>query len=190
MDTQPMRNIVRALFVLVVILASSALAWAQATASISGTVRDTSGAVLPGVTITVTQTDTGAMRVTVTNETGAYSLPNLPLGPYRLEASLSGFSTYTRTNLVLQVGNAPVIDATLAIGGLTETTEVTAATPLVETRSAAIGTVVESERILELPLPAREVTQLVSLSGLAVQQGGNAPGMMRTGVQISVAGGS
>src|ERR1700741_974537 len=64
--------------------------WAQATAQITGTVRDQSGAVLPGVEVTVTQTDTGATRTAITNETGAYVLSNLPIGPYRLEAALPG----------------------------------------------------------------------------------------------------
>src|ERR1044071_4022597 len=65
--------------------------WAQATAQISGTVRDQSGAVLPGVEVTATQTETGINRTTVTNETGSYILPNLAVGPYRFEASLPGF---------------------------------------------------------------------------------------------------
>ena len=62
--------------------------WAQATAQISGTVRDQSGAVLPGVEVVATQTDTGVARNAVTNETGSYVLTNLPIGPYRLEAGL------------------------------------------------------------------------------------------------------
>jgi Carboxypeptidase regulatory-like domain len=70
--------------------------WAQATAQISGSVRDQSGAVLPGVEVTATQTDTGIARSTVTNETGTYVLANLPLGPYKLEAALSGFRTLSR----------------------------------------------------------------------------------------------
>src|SRR5262245_20430618 len=78
-------------------------AWAQATGQISGTVRDQSGAVLPGVEVTVTQTDTGISRNAVTDETGSYVLPNVPLGPYRLEAALSGFRTYVQTGIVLQV---------------------------------------------------------------------------------------
>src|SRR5712691_7112196 len=77
--------------------------WAQGTAQISGTAKDQSGAVLPGVEITVTQTDTGIARSTVSNETGSYALPNLPVGPYRLEASLPGFRTYVQTGIVLQV---------------------------------------------------------------------------------------
>src|SRR5437867_10530489 len=67
---------------------------AQATAQVSGTVRDVSGAVLPGVQITATQTDTGNSRMTVTNESGFYVLPSLPLGPYKLEGALLGFRTF------------------------------------------------------------------------------------------------
>src|SRR5437588_10256375 len=72
------------------------LAWAQAvsTSQINGTVQDASGAVLPGAEITATQTDTGAIRTTVSNETGSYVLPSLPVGPYRLEVSLPGFRTF------------------------------------------------------------------------------------------------
>src|SRR2546421_9181933 len=79
-------------------------AWGQATAHVSGVVHDQSGAVLPGVEITATQTATGATRTTVSNETGSYTLVNLPLGPYRLEAALAGFRTFVQTGIVLQVG--------------------------------------------------------------------------------------
>src|SRR5438552_8278218 len=75
--------------VLVVCVLATGVAWGQATAQISGTVRDPSGAVLPGVEITATQTETGIARTTVTNETGFYVLASLPLGPYRLEAALA-----------------------------------------------------------------------------------------------------
>src|ERR1700745_3584213 len=77
--------------------------WAQATAQISGTARDQSGAVLPGVEVTATQTETGIARNAVTNETGSFVLSNLALGSYRLEAALPGFRTYTQTGIVLQV---------------------------------------------------------------------------------------
>src|SRR5437016_3863619 len=82
-------------------------AWAQATAQMSGTVRDQSGAVLPGVEVTATQTATGVSRSTVSNETGSYILPNLSLGPYKLEAALTGFRTFVQTGIVLQVGSSP-----------------------------------------------------------------------------------
>ncbi|PYS00813.1 MAG: hypothetical protein DMG16_14590, partial [Acidobacteria bacterium] len=73
-----------------VIVITTASAWAQATAQISGSVRDQSAAVLPGVEITATQTDTGVSRMTITNEAGLYVMPNLALGPYRLQAALQG----------------------------------------------------------------------------------------------------
>jgi hypothetical protein len=167
-----------------------ASAWAQATAAISGTVRDQSGAVLPGVTITVTQTETGLARNTVSNETGSYSLPNLPLGPYRLEAALQGFRTFVQTGIVLQVNSNPVVNPTLALGELAEQVQVTATAQLVDTRTTGVGTVVESQRIVELPLNARQVTQLITLSGLAVQTTSSPAFTMNTGVRISVAGGN
>src|ERR1043165_2682190 len=85
-----------------ILLLTASASWAQATAQMNGTVRDESGAVLPGVTIAVTQVDTGATRTAVTDETGAYLLPNLPTGPYKLQASLSGFRSYEQTGIVLQ----------------------------------------------------------------------------------------
>src|SRR5437667_9498509 len=102
-----------ALFSLVaglVLCLCSSIAWAQSTAQISGTVTDQSGAVLPGVEITATQADTGVARTTVSNETGAYVLPNLAVGPYRLEASLPGFRTFAQTGIVLQVNSNPGIN--------------------------------------------------------------------------------
>src|SRR5881397_3078352 len=126
-------------------------AWAQATAQISGTVRDPSGAVLPGVEITATQTDTGIVRTTVTNETGSYVLPSLPLGPYKLEAALSGFRTFVQTGILLQVNSNPVINPTMEVGQVNQTVEVQANAAQVETRSAGVGQVIEQQRILELP---------------------------------------
>src|SRR5690242_7838961 len=101
-------------------------AWAQATAQISGTVRDASGAVLPGVEIKATQTDTGVARTTISNETGFYVLPSLPLGPYKLEAALAGFRTFSQTGIILQVNSKPVIDVALQVGQVSETVEVQA----------------------------------------------------------------
>src|SRR5215813_15625151 len=98
------RNFTFALLGVLIAAISCGDVWAQATAQISGAVQDSSGAVLPGVEITATQTETGVSRMTVTNETGLYTLPNLPLGPHKLEASLPGFRTFAQTGIVLQVG--------------------------------------------------------------------------------------
>src|SRR3989442_1795793 len=86
------------------------------TAQITGTVTDQSGAVLPGAEVTATQTDTGISRNAVGNETGTYVLPNLPVGPYRLEVSLPGFRSYVRTGMVLQVNSKPGVNVTLQTG--------------------------------------------------------------------------
>jgi hypothetical protein len=164
-------------------------AWAQATAQLSGTVTDESGAVLPGVTVTMTQTDTGFTRTVVTDDTGAYVMPNLPTGPYRLEVSLQGFRTYVQTGIVLQVAATPTINTSLAVGNLEETVAVEAAAPIVDVRSAGISEVVENERILELPLQGRQVTDLIVLAGAAVQTASPPSHHFGGGVRISVAGG-
>src|SRR6476620_5817101 len=140
----------------VAMLIACGSAWAQATATISGTVRDQSGGVLPGVTITVTQQDTGLTRTTVSNETGSYVLPNLPLGPYRLEAMLQGFATFAQPGIVLQVNASPVVNPVMGVSAIAAEVQVTGAAPLVDTRSTGVGTVVELQRVVELPLNARQ----------------------------------
>ena len=141
--------------------------WAQATAQISGTTRDQSGAVLPGVEIRATQVETGITRTAVTNETGSYVLTNLPIGPYKLEGALPGFRTYAQTGIVLQVDSSAVINITLEVGQVAETVEVQANAVLVETRSTSVGQVVENTRILELPLNGRQAAELIGLAGAA-----------------------
>ena len=171
-------------------LLTCTLATAQlSTAELAGTVRDSSGAVLPGVTVTVTQTDTGLTRTVVTDDAGAYLFPNLPTGPYRLDVSLQGFKSYLQTGIVLQVGSTPTINATLAVGNLEETVSVEASTPLVDVRSAGISEVVENERIVELPLQGRQVTSLLLLAGAAVDTGNTNPRSNPGGIAISVGGG-
>jgi hypothetical protein len=163
--------------------------WAQATAQISGTVRDQSGAVLPGVEVTASQTETGISRMTISNETGSYILSNLAVGPYRFEAALPGFRTFVQTGIVLQVDSNPVINPQLEVGQVTEQVEVQANAALVETRSTAVGQVIENERILELPLNGRQVTDLITLSGAAVQTAIGGRATWQGAVFISVAGG-
>ena len=148
-------------------------AWAQSVSSaqVSGVVRDSSGGVLPGVTITITQTNTGFVRSVVTESGGTFVAPNLPLGPYKLEAALQGFRTFTQTGIVLQVNSNPTINVTLALGDLAETISVEGAAPLVDVRSAGISEVVDNQKIVELPLQGRQVTNLIILAGAAVNTG-------------------
>ena len=170
-------------------------AWAQATAEMSGTVRDQSGAVLPGVEVTATQTDTGVVRSTITNETGNYVMVNLPLGPYRLQASLPGFRTFAQTGIVLQVSSSLVINPVLEVGQVSESVEVQANAAQVETRSQGVGQVIENAQILDLPLNGRQVTELILLtptvvSGVGTQTGGFMLGQaFNQNTSVSVAGG-
>src|SRR3989442_2622831 len=165
---------------------------AQSTAQISGVVTDQSSAILPGVEVKVTQTDTGITRSAVTNETGSYILPNLPIGPYRLEAALPGFRSYVRTGIVLQVGSNPVLNILMEVGQVSETVEVQADAALVETRNTGISQMIDNTRVLELPLNGRQVTELVLLSGAATTstQGTLNPGSRNyPTIIIQVAGG-
>ena len=138
--------------VALILLLSASAALAQGTAQLSGTVRDDSGAVLPGVTVTATQTDTGLVRTVVSDGAGNYLLTNLPTGPYRLEASLSGFRTYVQSGIVLTVNATPAVNVVLALGELSEQITVIANAAMVETRSTGVGQLIENQRVLELPL--------------------------------------
>src|SRR5438105_2644873 len=120
-------------------------AFERATAQIVGAVQDSSGAVLPGVEITATQAETGVSRMTVSNETGSYTLSNLPLGPYKLEASLPGFRSFVQTGIVLQVNSSPTLNITLQVGQVSEQVEVQANASLVETRNVSVGQVNERQ---------------------------------------------
>src|SRR5947209_10749923 len=185
-----MRHAIRLMVcVVLILLVSITTTWAQATAQINGTVADSSGGILPGATVAATQTDTGFRREVVTDQTGSYTLTNLPVGPYRLEVVLSGFRTYVRTGVVLQVNNNPVIPMTLQIGAIGETITVTSATPLVETRNPAVGQVINNAQVQALPLEGRNVASLVVLAAGAVDMGNPSSRSLTQSRGIAVAGG-
>jgi hypothetical protein len=188
-----MIHVLRTVFIALAMSAvTSGIVFAQVpTGQISGRVTDSSGAILPGVDVTVTQTDTGLIRLVVSNEAGQYALPSLPVGPYRLEAALPGFRTFVQEPITLQVNASLVVDPILSLGELSETVTVSArpADIAVETRSMGVGNLIERERILELPLPARNVTNLIMSAGAAVQVDTSPSWGMATGVNIAVAGG-
>jgi len=163
--------------------------WAQSTAQVSGTVKDQSGAVLPGVEVMLTQTDTGLKRSVITNEAGSYTMPNLPVGPYKLEASLPGFATFAQTGIVLTVGANPVINVSLSVGQVSETVEVQADAALVETRNSGVGQVIDNVRVLELPLNGRQVSDLILLSGASVDGGAQPTNRNYPTASISISGG-
>ena len=177
-------------FLLIFSFFGTSIVRAQAVSQISGTVKDSTGAAVAGAQVTATQTETDFKRTTVTDDAGDYILTNLPLGPYRLEASKMGFRSFVQTGITLQVGSAPEIPVTLAVGQVTESVQVEANVSQVETRSVGVGTVIENQRIIDLPLNGRQVTDLITLSGSSVFFSNSAGYGMRTGVLISVAGGS
>ena len=160
------RTILMAGFVLVL---SAGTGWAQAIAGsqVSGVVKDATGGVLPGVEVTITKTDTGAVRTVFTGADGAYVFPNLPVGPYKLKVVLQGFNTYVQESIVLQVNSNPTIDVALAVGNVGEQVTVTASSASIETRSIGVGQVIDNQQVTEIPLNGRQATELIFLSGLA-----------------------
>jgi hypothetical protein len=153
--------------VLGAVVSPPAFPQAVAGAQIAGFVRDSSGGVLPGAEVTVTQTDTGLARTTFTDTNGAYVFPSLPLGPYQLKVNLQGFTSYVQDGIVLQVNSNPTINVALQIGSVSEQVTVLANASMIETRSTGIGQVIDNQRVVELPLNGRQATELIFLSGLA-----------------------
>ncbi len=147
---------------LVVGLAVSALAQIT-TATLSGSVRDETGGVLPGVSIVVKNSETGLTRSTVTDANGYFTLPGLPPGPYEARASLEGFVTAVRENLVLAVSQQAGLTFTLGITGAQETVNVVATAALVDTQSAELSAVVTEKTIEQLPLNGRNYIDLALL---------------------------
>ena len=147
-----------------------ALAWSQAvsTSQITGTVQDASGLAVPGAEVKATQTSTGAIRGATSAADGTYVLPGLPVGPYSLEIAKPGFATYVQTGIVLQVATNPTIPVTLTVGTVSEHVNVEANAAMVETQSTGVGQVIDTQRIVDLPLVGRQATDLVVLSGAAV----------------------
>lgn len=134
------------------------------TASLSGTVTDPTGAVIPNAKITLTQTDTNFVRQSSSKADGTYHEEFLPVGPYKVTATAAGFKTLERSGIVLSVMQSASLNLTLELGGSSETISVTADVPLVNLSSAALGSSVSNEQIDNLPLINRDVYQLLNLT--------------------------
>lgn len=168
--------------------------WAQSTSQISGVVHDQTGAAIPGAAVKAIQTDTGLTRSTVTSGEGEYVLPNLPVGPYRLEVEKQGFSKFVQTAITIEVNTNPTISPALKVGAASEQVTVEAAALSVETHDSGVGQVIDHQEVVDLPLNAREPTQLILLAGNATTQGAVANDLNSNKnfptVAISVAGGN
>ena len=136
----------------------------QETATMTGTVRDLSGAMMPNATVTVTNIQTNISVKTETDEAGSYIIPSLRPGEYSVTAERIGFSKTIRTGVTLQVAQVARIDIALQPGGVSETVEVVGATSLLDTETSSRGLVIDQKKIVELPLNGRDYNQLALLS--------------------------
>jgi hypothetical protein len=188
--------------VLVLIFLSASAIFGQAVAigSVSGTVSDQSGSSVPNATVKMTETERGTVHTGNTDAEGHYTFNNLPVGPYRLEVSANGFKGYAQIGIILQVAENLTQNVALQVGALTETVEVQAGASMVETRDSSISQVIEQQRIVDLPLNGRNLTSLLTISGIATSDmtlnGGdltgskNIQGPSGGSIQVSVAGGA
>jgi hypothetical protein len=170
-------------------------AWCQApTGEITGSVTDSTGAVISGALVTLVNPATNTQRTARTNTDGIYDLPALPPGTYNLKAEMQGFSTQVRNDIDLQVAQVARLDIALRVGNVSEVIEVAGGAPVLETESASLGTVIENQRIQELPLNGRNYLQLAGLTpGATTNSAPSSVGTTRQGgsrsqTTVSVAG--
>ncbi|MGH9255962.1 MAG: carboxypeptidase-like regulatory domain-containing protein, partial [Vicinamibacterales bacterium] len=156
--------------VAVVLLLGTGLAFAQAnTGTINGRVLDQGGAVLPGVTVTVTNQATGVVRTTVTNEEGVFSMPGLDPGAYNVTTDLAGFAGATRNDVALIVNTTLTIDFQMQVASLQETLTVTGEAPLIEVTQSKVASTILTAELQAIPLSARNVSGMLALLPGAVQ---------------------
>lgn len=146
------------------ITCSSLPAQELTTGSIVGVVRDDSGALIPGASIAVTNKATGAQRRALSSETGDFSVPGLLPALYDIRVEMSGFKAYMVQGLELKINQVARLDVRLGVGQLTESVTVSGGTVLLETETSAVGQVIDQERVRELPLNGRNLTQLASIA--------------------------
>jgi hypothetical protein len=181
-------------FAVLFVISTSARLSAQTSGSISGHVADATGAVIPGATVTLTNTGTNASRSTVTTGAGDYTFPDVPPAVYKVQVTRTGFKVATSQNLELQVSQSLRQDFTMAVGEVTQTVTVQSTGALLQTENASLGTVVENAAINELPLNGRNYLSLVALSSnvntlsSASGQAGSRLGGDRSTQAISVGG--
>jgi hypothetical protein len=171
------RGFRRSLLALALLIACAGPANAQGMGSIFGKVTDSSGGVVPGVTVTVTGTGLQAPRVAVTTETGAYQFPNIPIGTYSVAFELQGFKKATRPNIVIVAGfNAP-IDQSLAVGAMSEEVTVSGASPVVDTKRTITGATFDLDVLEKIPT-ARDPWMIIYMT----------PGVQLSGTNVGGSG--
>lgn len=168
-------------FALAISLFAAPATWAQQFATLSGTVSDQSGAVIPGANITLTNPESGETYNSQTGATGTFTIPLIKPGSYELVAESAGFKRYTQTGLQLDTAASAAVQIQLEVGDVATEITVAADVPLLKTENSSVGSVVQNKTIANMPLINRRAAQLVRLSGFVVQRG--------DGSQFQIAGG-
>jgi hypothetical protein len=170
---------------------SNLSAQSTATAQVSGTITDSSGAAIANAAVTMTETDKHTVHNGKSDSSGNYTLQNLPVGPYRFEVKVPGFKNYVQTGIELVANNNIEINAAMQVGSASESIEVSATASMVETKENSVSALVDQQRINELPLNGRQVTQLIYTVGAAVPADGGDTGSKTfwNATRIAIAGG-
>jgi len=163
-------------------------------AQVAGQISDNTGAVVPGATIRMIETQRGVVHTATTDSQGHYVLPGLPVGPYRLEVQKESFKTFVQEGIVLQVNDHVTLNGLLQAGAVSQVVEVTAGTAMVQTETSSVSNVVDSRRIVDLPLNGRFATQLIytmpaTVSGATLTNDSTGSKSFFSSVTIAVAGG-
>src|SRR5437868_3444618 len=150
---------------MLVIVASVFIANAQyTTASLGGTVLDPTGGIVPAATVTVRNVNTGLTQTLSTDTVGAFLFSRLPVGVYELKVERQGFATYTQSGITLTVNQAATLTVTMKVGDVSQSVEVQADAELVSTRDATTGQLVDTKRVVGLPLNGRMAQTLIFLA--------------------------
>jgi len=175
-------------FVVLVAVGVSRLSAQAVAANISGTVTDSSGAVIAGATVVVTNTATGVATTLTSNDQGRYNAPDLVVGPYEVRASKSGFQTVVQSNINATVGSQLVINLSLPVGQAQQTVTVETSVTQVETQSTAVSTLISPQQMVDLPLNGRNFEQLLNLAPGVTPTGAGTTTLYGTGPGFSIAG--
>src|SRR5438552_3457253 len=179
----------RSLICLAIFMMSGVTAISQlTTATITGTVTDQSGAAVPGVTVTLKNTEPGISRTAQPIENGKYEALSLPAGTYEISAALTGFRTVVHTGISLTVGQNAVVDFALQVGQVSESVTVTGEIAQIETTTATVANVVDEKKVTDLPLNGRDLTQLSFLQPGVIKSPAGAGAFSGLGDKLSVAG--
>ena len=161
--------------------------------NIQGTVTDTTGAVIPGASITLTNESTKVQRTTVSSNAGIYVFPGVPVGTYDVSVSDPGFKTYVQTHIVLEVGSSIAVNASLAVGSADIKVEVQAEGLSLQTEDPTFKQTIDQDTVTEMPLNGRQMTSLITLSGGSAPAAGNdftGSKYSYATISVSVAGGN